>query len=103
MKNDVARTPCESSAIEQYNDRLSAIYDAATRDFQWTPPTKALALLKSALKPGLSILDIGIGTAQEAGELLEAGCHVCGVDLSATMLTRASQKYPQLELHKADV
>ena len=61
-------------------------------------PPDALAatvdLLASELGSAARVLDVGVGTGVLALPLVERGLHVDGVDLSAPMLRRASQKAP---------
>jgi ubiquinone/menaquinone biosynthesis C-methylase UbiE len=45
-------------------------------------------------KPGMRTLDLGTGTGNLAGILMNAGCRVWGTDFSPMMLQRARQKVP---------
>ncbi len=54
-------------------------------------------------EPGLSVLDVGIGTGRLAERFVNAGCEVWGMDFSARMLAKAHEKLPQVELVKADL
>lgn len=49
-------------------------------------------------RPGMSVLDIGIGTGNLARLFHEAGCKVWGADYSAAMLAKAQQKLPEATL-----
>ncbi len=65
-------------------------------------------LLKSILEaaqpqPNEKILDLGCGTGNLAGAFLPFGCQVCGTDFSASMLAKASSKYPTIPFALADV
>ncbi len=51
----------------------------------------------------MEVLDIGIGTGQSVENLIELGCKVVGVDLSEEMLKQTRVKFPELELHQADI
>jgi len=53
--------------------------------------------------PAMEVLDIGIGTGNLAGRLLERGCTVWGLDFSLKMLARVHEKYPGIELLNADI
>jgi putative AdoMet-dependent methyltransferase len=55
------------------------------------------------VRKGRSILDLGIGTGTLAEQLIEAGCDVCGIDLSEKMLARARERCPTAELVCADL
>ncbi len=54
-------------------------------------------------KPGLSVLDVGIGTGRLAERFVNAGCEVWGMDFSSRMLAKVHEKLPQVELVKADL
>ncbi len=54
-------------------------------------------------EPGLSVLDVGIGTGRLAERFVNAGCEVWGMDFSARMLAKVREKLPQVELVKADL
>ncbi len=45
--------------------------------------------------PGLTVLDLGTGTANLAALFAHRGCEVWGTDFSAAMLEKARQKVPQ--------
>lgn len=55
----------------------------------------------------LNILDMGCGTGQLYGDLVQAlgqeGFHYLGVDLSGAMLERASEKYPEAAFIQSNV
>jgi DNA-binding transcriptional MerR regulator/phospholipid N-methyltransferase len=53
--------------------------------------------------PGESGLDIGTGTGNLAGRLLNLGATMSGIDQSKEMLRKCSTKYPQLELKLGNV
>ncbi|CAM3611011.1 class I SAM-dependent methyltransferase [Erysipelothrix urinaevulpis] len=59
-------------------------------------------LFKSiTINPGQTFLEIGVGTGNIAKELLNAGAHVTGIDVSKNMLDVAKQKFKhnEIELH----
>ena len=64
----------------------------------------ALLTLGGRLGPGTRVLDVGCGNGFVAGELLQRGCEVVGVDLSATGIERARRAHPsgRFELMAAD-
>lgn len=53
--------------------------------------------------PGMSILDLGVGTGNLARYFLDAGCSVLGADFSAEMLAKARAKFPNLQLIQANL
>lgn len=58
---------------------------------------------RALVEAGMDVLDLGIGTGNLAGRLLDAGCVVWGLDFSLEMLAQVHRKYPQIELVKADI
>jgi cyclopropane fatty-acyl-phospholipid synthase-like methyltransferase len=54
-------------------------------------------------RPGMRVLDLGIGTGNLAQRFLALGCVVCGVDFSPAMLTKARSKLPEVTLVQADL
>ncbi|MGY5874284.1 MAG: class I SAM-dependent methyltransferase [Candidatus Thorarchaeota archaeon] len=54
-------------------------------------------------KPGMKILDLGVGTGTLAQKFVEANCEVWGVDFSGKMLELAKKKVPSAHLFKADI
>ena len=54
-------------------------------------------------KPGLKILDIGIGTGNLAQKFLEYECEIWGIDYSSRMLEEAKKKLPNVKLVLADI
>ncbi|CAG6394121.1 Ubiquinone/menaquinone biosynthesis C-methylase UbiE [Actinacidiphila cocklensis] len=60
--------------------------------------------LAASVPPGSRVLDLGCGTGlPTAGQLVDAGLRVVGVDLSAGMVARASANVPKAEFVQADI
>jgi putative AdoMet-dependent methyltransferase len=55
------------------------------------------------VKPGMRVLDLGIGTGNLAARFLDAGCEVWGCDFSGEMLARAHASWPQMNLRQTDL
>ena len=55
------------------------------------------------LKPGMTVLDLGIGTGNLAARLVELRCSVWGIDFSTEMLARARDRLPQVSLVRGDL
>ncbi len=83
--DDAAPSVAFDDAADYYDETKSLPPDAlaATVD-----------LLATELGSAARVLDVGVGTGVLALPLAERGLHVDGVDLSAPMLRRASQKAP---------
>ncbi len=58
---------------------------------------------QAGASPGMSVLDLGVGTGNLSQLFAGAGCQVTGVDFSAEMLAKTSAKLPQLDLLQADL
>jgi cyclopropane fatty-acyl-phospholipid synthase-like methyltransferase len=53
--------------------------------------------------PGMSVLDLGIGTGNLAQRFVDQGCKVWGTDFSPAMLDKARSKLPHVCLVEADL
>ena len=93
----------QANGARSYYDLLASKYDDATKEYKWIAPETVSNLLLPHVKPGNSVLDVGIGTAQSTEAFLKAGCNVCGVDISSKMLDKAREKYPALELYQSNI
>ncbi|MDD4931140.1 MAG: class I SAM-dependent methyltransferase [Candidatus Colwellbacteria bacterium] len=91
--------------LEQYNDKLSAIYDEATsdRDHPWVAPRKIEELTAPYAKQGCEVLDIGIGTGRSSKPLFKKGCKITGIDISKEMIAEAASKFPEWKIHKQNI
>ena len=58
---------------------------------------------RARVREGMEALDLGIGTGNLSARLLERGCRVWGLDFSIQMLAKVHEKFPQIELLKADI
>ncbi len=54
-------------------------------------------------KPGMKILDVGIGTGTLAQKFLEFDCEIWGIDYSSRMLEEAKKKVPDAQLRQVDI
>ncbi|BDA70735.1 hypothetical protein CAL7716_049010 [Calothrix sp. PCC 7716] len=81
---------------ERY-DAWAEVYDERTASFNWSAPQFLLdAVVRYAPPKGfLRVLDIGVGTGQASVTYLDSGALVTGLDISASMLRQARDKYPQ--------
>lgn len=97
-------TSMPESAEESY-DRFAAVYDEANaqNDYEmWLGRALLPELEKHGLRKGWA-LDVGCGTGQAFGPMLERGWKVFGCDLSAEMLAEAERKFgSQVGLQKVD-
>jgi len=77
---------------ELYDREFSEQYDEMLRARNWTGPDIVFGLMYEYIKPGESLLDMGIGTG--AGSLLfhKAGLKIYGTDNAAEMLKVCEKK-----------
>jgi putative AdoMet-dependent methyltransferase len=54
-------------------------------------------------QPGMTILDLGIGTGNLAARFVRLGCDVWGIDFSSEMLAKVRKKLSQVVLVQADL
>ncbi|MFN2196319.1 MAG: class I SAM-dependent methyltransferase [Anaerolineales bacterium] len=96
----VSRVPRSHEQARKTYNRLSAVYDwFAGSEWQYT--RQAIELL--ALRPGEVSLEIGFGTGRalvELAQLIGAGGHAHGIDLSSGMLAVAQKKLHTAGLDK---
>ena len=97
-----------SDARETLFDEWAETYDRSVEGpvgFPFEGYERVLDLVaeRSGTGPGTEVLDLGIGTGNLAGRMLERGCVVWGLDFSLRMLTKVHEKYPQIELINADI
>ena len=104
VENDIV----QNLEITQQYKILEARFDQAAKlyDAQYGPPSGSkpgnplvcwlreehLALLRTLVKPGGALLDIGCGTGEEAIRLAQDGFSVLGVDISPAMVWQAQAK-----------
>lgn len=62
-----------------------------------------LVVRSADARPGMRVLDLGIGTGNLAQRFLALGCEVWGTDFSPAMLAKARAKLPQVKLLQMDL
>jgi len=88
--------------IEKYNDKLSGVYDQASKK-DWKAPEEFLKIIKKHIIPKLAVLDLGVGTGQIIEPFVKKDCKVYGIDISAKMLEKVKRKYKNLNVTKLDL
>jgi SAM-dependent methyltransferase len=88
-------------------DRWSKTYDRGVLDESgvhegYDAVLETVVRLADA-RPGMRVLDLGIGTGNLALRFLALGCAVWGVDFAPAMLAKARAKLPQVTLLRADL
>lgn len=89
-------------------DEWAHTYDrdvAAAGGFPFAGYARALKTIweLAGTGPGMSVLDLGVGTGNLARRFLASGCDVLGADFSAEMLAKTREKLPGLDLVQVDL
>ena len=95
-------TPKTRAGALQLYDRWAESYDATVTRWGYTAPRRAAELLR-AYRRGGQVLDAGCGTGLTGLELHRLGFQVLGVDLSAEMIKRCSEKAIYRSLSRWDL
>ena len=67
-------------------------YDDAALEIEWQGPSLVFGLMSGFIRPGQTILDIGIGTGLGSEPFFQAGLRVVGIDVSEEMLDACRKK-----------
>ena len=78
-------------------------YDRKAEECNWRGPEVAFGLAYTFVRPGQSVLDIGIGTGLGSFLFHQAGLRVYGMDASAQMLNACKQKQFAVDLRQHDL
>lgn len=92
----------------QLFDRWAEHYDESVREDEGFPFAGYDAVLetivrKAAVRPGMRVLDVGIGTGNLAAKFPHDEGALWGVDFSAAMLEQCRERLPQATLVQADL
>lgn len=88
----------EELKVRYRGDRV-AIYDDIRAPMSlWSNEQAAMRRILGDLKPGLSVVDLPVGTGRYAEFYKELGLQPIGVDISLDMLTRTAAKVGELGL-----
>lgn len=86
--------PFPPSEFDQWADRYDR--DVDRQDFPFTGYRQVLneVIRLAQVRAGMSVLDLGAGTGNLAGQFLSLGCELWCTDFSNEMIARARQKFP---------
>lgn len=90
---DPIRNPDPDPNVLTYNGPAVAQYYAA---LNYLTPCEQL-LFETYLKPGMAILDLGVGGGRTAPYLSSIASRYVGVDYASEMIAACRKKFPQLE------
>jgi SAM-dependent methyltransferase len=88
----------EEPNLKVYNASEIAEYYAA---LDYLTPCERL-LFDAYLRPGMSILDLGVGGGRTTAHLSSIASRYVGVDYASEMIARCRKKFPQLEFDVAN-
>lgn len=97
-----------NSNLETQFDQWSATYDHDVQDesgFPFSGYTRVLnrVISLAQIEPGMEVLELGAGTGNLTGKLVDAGAAVWALDFSADMLAIAKGKVPGAQFGQADL
>jgi len=92
-----------SNDIIKLSDDFASEYDASIKTKHWHGPDVLFGLLYEYIKPGQTLLDIGIGTGLSSNSFKKAGLEIYGVDGSKKMLKICRGKKIATDLKKMDI
>jgi phosphatidylethanolamine/phosphatidyl-N-methylethanolamine N-methyltransferase len=88
-------TALEQASVGRVYEKIASFYDVL-----FGPALHAgrrQAIKRMHIRPGNRVLDVGVGTGINA-PLYPGGCHVTGIDVSASMLEKARERVARLGL-----
>ena len=78
-------------------------YDEKAKDSNWLGSEILIQLIRQYIKPGESVLDLGIGTGLTSILFRATGLHIYGMDFSAEMLKVCKEKNIAKDLKEHDL
>lgn len=89
-------------------DEMASDYDRTLHEWTGFPFEDYGGVLDAVVReadvrPGMTVIDLGVGTGNLAALFLDLGCAVWGTDFSAKMLELTRKKCPGIHLVQADL
>jgi predicted TPR repeat methyltransferase len=86
-----------------YSNQFAHDYDGLARQSEWFGGDALFGMMYEYLRPGVGLLDMGIGTGLASRLFHRAGLKVTGIDLSEPMLEKCRAKGIAIELRVGDL
>jgi len=77
---------------EKVYREMAATYDEAAAAIEWKGPSLVFGIMSGVIRPGQTILDIGIGTGLGSEPFFRAGLRIYGMDISSSMIEVCRKK-----------
>jgi len=77
---------------EKVYREMAATYDEAAAATEWKGPSLVFGFMADLIRPGQTILDIGIGTGLGSEPFFRAGLRISGMDISSSMIEVCRKK-----------
>ena len=95
--------PHRVTLFDDWAERYDTCVGSSTGLFRGYDQVLERIVLSADARPGMRVLDLGIGTGNLAQRFIALGCKVWGADFSSAMLTKARAKVPQTKLVQMDL
>ena len=92
-----------SRLFDDWAERYDCSVQSATGLFEGYERVLGQVVRSADVRPGMRVLDLGVGTGNLARRFIALGCEVWGLDFSPAMLDKARAKVPQVTLVQMDL
>lgn len=105
MSNSLMQCSNRTQLFDRWAEHYDASLTSTDGDFPFDGYEHILdeIVALAEVRPGMRVLDLGIGTGNLAQRFVQQECEVWGVDFSAEMLAKARVKLPQVHLVQANL
>jgi ubiquinone/menaquinone biosynthesis C-methylase UbiE len=98
LRTAVTHFPPPTPSLSIYDDPQIALHYAS---LDYLTPCERV-LFESYIRPGMAILDLGVGGGRTTPRLSAEASYYVGVDCSQEMIRTCQRKFPELDFHVAD-